>query len=257
MTLAHCLRMGARMIVRSNLIRERSWLANGIVILAAIGCPDLSGQTMLRLSGSLSTPEGKAVEKAEILVHATRQNSVGLVFEARTSPDNSGRFEVSVPEAGRYAVCVRAAGFLNPCVWPELTSPYVDAAPATVASIAMKLAPSVPVRVRVDDFEQVLRSPISADGSASFDAGIVTPRGRFVPFELSSADHTWKEYVIEAPEDVDVDVVFGSTGADLFDKDDGGKKVERSHKVKVKVNRGQAKKFAYQVRKHHDKEKEK
>jgi hypothetical protein len=104
-------------------------------------------------------------------------------FSGHTKSGGDGTFSIRGLAAGKYSICVQAAGdaYLDPCQWSGSPVTVTLAAGQTSAGNAVRLAPASILTVQIQDPQRALSQKTKDGRQPELRLGVWGPRGLYYP----------------------------------------------------------------------------
>jgi hypothetical protein len=176
-----------------------------------------------------------------VIAHRSSVDGPLTRTESRSAAaDQAGRFTIDGLTGGPYILCVNAysSALLDPCAWGD-APPLVRVAPGQTSSeIEITVQEGTMLKVRLEDPNRLVRTPMRSQATADLLIGVWTKEGFFHPARLRSSDSKGHNYEIVVPNERDLKLSLNGQRLALFD--DRGAAFDRTAAVPLRMRLGQA-----------------
>ena len=196
------------------------------------------------LSGTVTTPDGRAVVRALILVRLQPGTGVNVPdFTVHAIANQQGEFAFTTLPVGKYTLCPQAPDedVVSPCDW--VRQPLeVEIFNGRAATSKLVMAKGLRVTIQVSDTGQVLASNANRARPPSITVGVTTPHG-FLPARPKNRAAVRLDYEVVVPFATPSDALIMGEGVDM--EDEAGKKaVNRTLHIPLRLKVGDPPKSA-------------
>ena len=196
------------------------------------------------LTGTVTTPDGKAVRRATILLRLQPRTGVNLPdFTVHALASSQGDFAFRTLPVGKYTVCPQSPDddVLNPCDWSR-QPPEVEILNGAAATLKLVMAKGHRVSFQINDAAGLVDANSKRAQPPSLSVGVTTPYG-FLPARTGTRSPTRKDYSIVVPYATPVDAYILGSGID-FEDDKGRKATNQSLRIPLRLKLGDPPKSA-------------
>ena len=196
------------------------------------------------LSGTVTTPDGRAVPRALVLLRLQPGTGVAVPdFSVHTAANQQGEFAFKTLPVGKYTLCPQAPGedVVSPCDWVR-QPPEVEILNGRAATSKLVMAKGLRVTIQVSDTGQILASNANRARPPSITVGVTTPHG-FLPARPKNRATVRLDYEVVVPFATPSDALIMGEGVDV--EDEAGKKaVNRTLHIPLRLKVGDPPKSA-------------
>lgn len=196
------------------------------------------------LTGTVTTPDGKAVRCATILLRLQPRTGVNLPdFTLHAVASNQGDFALRTLPVGKYTVCPQSPDddVLNPCDWSR-QPPEVEIFNGAAATLNLVMQVGHRVSFQINDAAGIVDANAQRAQPPTVSVGVTTPYG-FLPARTGAKGPTRKDYSVVVPYATPVDAYVPGSGIE-FEDDKGRKATNQSLRFPLRLKPGDPPKSA-------------